>query len=391
MNTPRRVLYLKSGQAVQEAQQLLPRLGELPDGGPDKFLLAVLWLCRAGRLRVVSVGGTAASAELGAVQAHAYATRAEPANRWGKAWRFARDLSHFVLSGLRLRPTHVLCGEGGLFAVAAWVVARLSGASLVLLCHNAMTLPGTSAVYRRSNAFLCSRADWVVAHGPYVRQEALQLRGHERQLLEFNNALDAAQVAHLAALSARSSATPPALQVVFLGRLEAAKGVFDLLQACLILRRAGCPLQLSFIGSGAALAPLQREVSRQDADAWVRVLGAVPFDAVFEHLRTATVVATPSRASFPEGFCKSAMEALFVGVPVVVPDYGPFPHLVTHEYNGLLYKADDVSSLADQLQRILSDADLHQRLSAGAAASGHALMQPDTTFYKALSRVFQET
>ena len=69
MNTPRRVIYLKSGQAVQEAQQLLPRLGELPDGGPDQFLLAVLWLCRAGRLRVVSVGGTAASAELGAVQA----------------------------------------------------------------------------------------------------------------------------------------------------------------------------------------------------------------------------------------------------------------------------------------------------------------------------------
>ena len=391
MTPPCRVLYFKSGQAVQETQQLLPRLGELPDGGPDKFLLAVLWLCRTGRLRVVSVGAAADRAQFGTVQAQAYGTRAESASRWVKGWRFARDLSHFVLSGLRLRPTHVLCGEGGLFALAAWVVARLSGASLVLLCHNAMTLPGTSLVYRRSNALLCSWADWVVAHGPYVRQEALQLRGHERQLLEFNNALDTAQVAHLAALRARSSVAPLPLHVVFLGRLEVAKGVFDLLQACLTLRRAGCPLQLSYVGGGTAQVPLQREVSQQDADAWIRVLGGVPFEAVFEHLRTATVVVTPSRSSFPEGFCKSAMEALYVGVPVVVPDYGPFPHLVTHEYNGLLYKADDASSLAEQLQRILSDADLHRRLSAGAAASGQSLMQPDTTFYNALCRVFQAT
>ena len=391
MSKPCRVLYLKSGHAVQETQQLLPRLGELPDGGPDKFLLAALWLSRAGQLRVVSVGGSAAVAQQGSVHAQTYATRAESASRSTKGWRFARDLSHFVLSGVRGRPSHVLCGEGGLFAVAAWAVARLSGAPLVLLCHNAMTLPGTSAVYRRSNAFLCARADWVVAHGPYVKQEALQLRGHARQLLEFNNALDAAQVTHLQALRARAPVGPQAPQVAFLGRLEAAKGVFDLLQAGLSLRGAGCPVQLCFIGGGAALTALRHEVTRQGADAWVTVLGAVPFEAVFEHLRNATVVVTPSRSSFPEGFCKSAMEALFVGVPVVVPNYGPFPYLVTHEHNGLLYKADDVSSLADQLQRVLSDADLHQRLSAGAAASGQALMQPDTTFYKALSRVFQET
>ncbi|TDM05557.1 MAG: hypothetical protein C4K60_12410 [Ideonella sp. MAG2] len=383
-----RTLYLKSGHAVEETQALLPRRGELPDGGPDKFLLAALALSTHAVLRVVSVGQATSAWGRGDVSARVFGARAPGATAVGKALRFAAALLAFTLDGLSFRPRRVLCGEGGVFALAAWFVARLGRAQFVLLCHNAMTLPGTSRIYRRSNSFLCRHADWVIAHGPYVKQEARALRGHDHQLLEFNNALDESQVQHLQNVQAPPQSTLDAPKVVFLGRVETDKGVFDLLDACRRVRQSGLALQLVYVGGGAALAPLRAAVEAQAADGWVQVLGAVPFDAVFDQLSMGTVAVTPSRSRFPEGFCKSAMEALYVGVPVVAPDYGPFPFLIQHEENGLLYRADDVEALAQALSRLLSDEPLRRQLAEGARCSGLALMRPSTTFYKALSQVF---
>ena len=38
----RRVVYIKGGRAIEEAERLFPLQGEVPNGGPDQFLLAVI-------------------------------------------------------------------------------------------------------------------------------------------------------------------------------------------------------------------------------------------------------------------------------------------------------------------------------------------------------------
>jgi len=98
----------------------------------------------------------------------------------------------------------------------------------------------------------------------------------------------------------------------------------------------------------------------------VELVGALNHAELVPWLMKAWLVVTPSRPSFPEGRCMSAMEALAFGKPVVAPDYGPFPYLIKHEQNGLLFKAGDGRALQAALQRLSDDSQLYDELVIGA-------------------------
>ena len=84
----------------------------------------------------------------------------------------------------------------------------------------------------------------------------------------------------------------------------------------------------------------------------------------------------------------SALESLLVGTPVIAPDFGPFPYLVKHARNGLIYAPDSAQALAQALQVLIDEPDLLARLQDGARRSGAELAQPEHTF---LSRLREAT
>lgn len=384
-----RVIYFKGGRAIEEARSLFPRAGELPDGGPDKFLLAVLHFSRNARLRLTSFGPAHARIELLGREVIEYGGRSTAPAALTRRLAFVGAALRFVWDTLHFRPTRVLCGQDGPFALFVWLAARLNGAQFVLLAHNALALPSTSRAYRLANTWLCRHADLVVAHGPFVRDESVMLGARPEHVVEFNNALDPAHVTLVESLPPKTMEAPERI-VLYVGRIEEDKGVVDLLNAVRLLADVS-GLRLRFVGNGSANSVLRELVSRHGLAHTVEVLGPVPFEAVFAHMKQARVVVTPSQSRFPEGFCKSAMEAFYVGTPVIAPDYGPFPYMVRHEDNGLLYLPDDVHALAEALRRLLLDDDLHARLGEGALRWGRHFMAPDTTFAKAMARAFADT
>lgn len=381
-----RVVYLKGGRAIEEAQALYPRLGELPDGGPDKFLLAVMFYTRGAQLRLCSFGPRNQRTRVMGREVNEYAARADVANKFRRRLAFVGALLAFIWDTVSLRPQRVLCGVDGPFALAAWLSARLTGAQFVFLAHSALALPTTSRPYKLANTWLCRRADRVIAHGPFVRDEAIGLGAQPGRVIEFNNGLDPEHKALLDALPPKATAAKDAY-ILYVGRVEEDKGVVDLLDAFRQLR--GHPqTRLIYVGNGSANDTLRRLIAQYGLADRVQVLGPVPFGAVFGRLSGASVVVTPSQSKFPEGFCKAAMEAFYVGTPVIAPDYGPFPYMVRHEVNGLLYTADDVSSLASALQRYFDDAGLQQQLALGAAQAGEVFMNPAVPFRRAIEAVF---
>lgn len=84
----------------------------------------------------------------------------------------------------------------------------------------------------------------------------------------------------------------------------------------------------------------------------------------------------------------AAMEGLVMGVPVIGPDVGPFPYLITHGRNGLLYRADSVEDLADKLRLALYDRDLRERMRRGAFETGRGLLKPPRSFGQAVAQAF---
>src|SRR5207245_2045471 len=104
------------------------------------------------------------------------------------------------------------------------------------------------------------------------------------------------------------------------------------------------------------------------------------------------VVVTPTQTVFAEGRCMSAVEALYCGTPVIAPDFGPFPFLVKHGQNGLLYQPDSIPDLRAKLEQLWSDNEGYQKMAAGARQTADELRadpSPDfeTALRAALERV----
>ena len=70
--------------------------------------------------------------------------------------------------------------------------------------------------------------------------------------------------------------------------------------------------------------------------------------------------------SFSEGIPVVLMEAMAAGVPVVAPRITGIPELVEDDVNGLLYVPGDEGQLVKQIELLIMDAHLRNRLSENA-------------------------
>ncbi len=157
--------------------------------------------------------------------------------------------------------------------------------------------------------------------------------------------------------------------VVFLGRLEAHKGIDLLLDAWPAVRGARPGARLVIIGTGTAATRMRSRAASRRHGETVRFLGFVPDDEKVEWLRRAAVVVQPSHK---EGFGLTVLEANACGTPVVASDVPGLRDSVRHDQTGLLVPVGDVVAFARALVRLLEDPVLRARLGSSGAAWSQA-------------------
>ncbi|MGH9126368.1 MAG: glycosyltransferase [Acidimicrobiales bacterium] len=160
---------------------------------------------------------------------------------------------------------------------------------------------------------------------------------------------------------ANAGPTTGGLRVGFVGRLEARKGVWVLLDAMAQLAAAG--VTLTFFGDGPDRLDLQGEIERRGLSASVRVEGFRNYDDLPAVYRALDVVCVPSlpTARWVEQFGRVAVEAMASGVPVVASTCGSLPEVIGDA--GLLVPPGDVPALVDGLTRLANDAGLRSELA----------------------------
>ena len=92
----------------------------------------------------------------------------------------------------------------------------------------------------------------------------------------------------------------------------------------------------------------------------VHLTGLKSQEQVFSYLEHMDICVAPSL--FSEGCPNAALEAMAMGVPVVVSDAGALGEVVVHEQTGLVYRQSSVSALGQELQRLVDDVELRERL-----------------------------
>jgi len=148
---------------------------------------------------------------------------------------------------------------------------------------------------------------------------------------------------------------PDALVVTFTGRLEATKGLSELLAAWRRIATMHPAAILLLVGSGGlglhnCEADLRAYVAEHALNDKVRFTGSV--DSVADYLRASDAFVFPSRR---EAFGVSVIEAMSCSLPVVATAAGGLADIVRDEENALVIPVDDADAMTDALDRVLRD------------------------------------
>ena len=292
-------------------------------------------------------------------------------------------------------PTH---GDGGLAKNAGLALRSLRDLGLLLARHRrlAVHLHTSAPAFLRDSVFMSAA---LAARCPLVLQlhgggfERLSGGWAVRSLLEGAACVitpceslrawvrGVARNAHALCVPSPVSVEPlpeaaarPNL-VLFLGRLEAAKGIFDLLEAVAALRAAIPDVRLVCAGDGERIA-VARYAERLGMAEAVRFTGWVGPSGKRALLESAAVFALPS---YDEAMPVSLLEAMSAGVPVIASPVGGIPEVVVDGVSGYLAAPGDTATLERLLRKLLLDRSLGSRIGAAGRESARLRFAPERT------------
>ncbi len=166
--------------------------------------------------------------------------------------------------------------------------------------------------------------------------------------------------------------SPDETIVAFVGRIQPLKAPDILLRAADVVRRRnpGVPLRVLVVGgpSGTGLerpdelVELAAELGMSES---VTFLPPQPPDRLAQVYRAADIVAVPS---YSESFGLVAIEAQACGTPVLAAEVGGLSVAVAHDRSGLLVPGHEIDRWAQEVERLVTDRELRERLAAGARA-----------------------
>jgi glycosyltransferase involved in cell wall biosynthesis len=141
-------------------------------------------------------------------------------------------------------------------------------------------------------------------------------------------------------------------RILFVGKLEQAKGVRDLVEAFPRVRASVPRAELVLAGEGPELSWIERRAKELGLNGSLQVLGPVPHGQVPELLDAASLLCLPSHG---EPFGMAALEAMAAGRAVVGTNAGGLAVLVDPIRGGRLVRVGDTHALADALIELLTD------------------------------------
>jgi glycosyltransferase involved in cell wall biosynthesis len=142
------------------------------------------------------------------------------------------------------------------------------------------------------------------------------------------------------------------LMAIYSGRLETEKRVNLLVDLWPRIRADHSDAILIILGSGSQETELKRI-----AGEGICFLGQV--DDVVPYLQITDLFILPS---ITEGLSNALLEAMAVGLPVIVTDVGGASDVVEHGVSGLLIAPDDPAQLEEMIARVLDDATYRLQL-----------------------------
>lgn len=144
-------------------------------------------------------------------------------------------------------------------------------------------------------------------------------------------------------------------KIIFIGRLEKEKNLFNLIDAINDL-----PVKLVLIGSGSLKEKLKNFVKQRNAN--VEFKGNIPNQKLPEELNKSEIFILPS---LYEGCPKTLLEAMSCGLPCIGTNVEGINEIIKHKENGYLCEINS-DSIRNAILEVLNNKDLKVKISQNA-------------------------
>ncbi len=250
-----------------------------------------------------------------------------------------------------LRPDVVHCHNPAPTLQAA-MNARLAGVRSVIATRHSLVAPPYDTMAEIKFSLLSYFCDWVVGicEATCVNLRGAPLARKSRTVRVYNGAAPIEPIGV-------EPLEKHGVTLVFLGRLAAIKDLGTLIRAFALARQQIRDLELWIVGDGPVRGELEALSAELNVTTAVRFWGRQMKTAQF--YKAADVFAM---SSVSEGLPMSLLQAMSVGVPVLVTDVGGMAEVVRLAQCGLLAPIGDWRAMAEQIVRLAEEPHLRAQL-----------------------------
>lgn len=227
----------------------------------------------------------------------------------------------------------------------------------------------------------------MIAVSATVKQEYVRAGFNSKRIEVIYNGIDP----RFLTLPRSASKDDKAYRLLYVGRMQAEKGILIILKALNLLMRDlngpikgdesnstaigsdshdnASPVRLHIIGEGdqSYVSELKTFVSEKGLEELVIFHGKVPRDELIQYYDCSQIMLVPSLWQEPFGLV--VVEAMARKLAVIASNVGGPSEIITHQKNGLLVEAGDECALAGAISQLIQDPDKRQRLGEAARAT----------------------
>ncbi len=152
------------------------------------------------------------------------------------------------------------------------------------------------------------------------------------------------------------------LNILFVGWLLEAKGVFDLLKGIEILKQKGYKLKIKIIGPEGRAGELKRvldDVQNKDLINIVEVVGEKLSYEMRSFYSAADIYVLPTYA---EGLPYAILEAMSCGLPIISTNVGALPEVIEEGVNGFLIEPGDIRALTEKIEILAKNKKIREEM-----------------------------
>jgi glycosyltransferase involved in cell wall biosynthesis len=162
---------------------------------------------------------------------------------------------------------------------------------------------------------------------------------------------------YLTTISSKKIKIEEEIRLLFLSRLEEAKGIYIAIDTVHILNKSGKGYKLIIAGSGSEEANIKQLVSANEDIEWA---GYITGEIKHNLLSSAHFMFLPS---YTEGMPLTLLEGMMYGLPIISRPVGGIPDIIKNDENGYLIESLNPEDFAEKIYKIVNSPVLFNQMS----------------------------